>query len=592
MNIRVPRDLVLFFSQQREIQRFFQLLSDSLNQLLSENKLRNSQGYFAGIPDSEEQDSWPMPGEASNKINQDLFANSAPIWIGQDSEEQEQMIVIPGRPGEQGQPGIQGAPGQSGTDGESVDDVMVVFPTMHPWQYLPTIGGTVTGNLIISSNHATAATARLTVTATTPGDEGIDLSTSDAYANFRVIRNSLNASDKDLYLQYGAGATSNLHLFSDNAETVTLKAQKVGIGITTPTSLLHVYSNGALATPTITVASGSSASFPLFQLVDGRTANNYWNIELGRSTSGTLGFYSPSGSVVNFLQNGSVGINTASPTNYLHITTAGVADNVKIDSSGSGVPAINLALDTTNYATVGLARASGQFCIDAAAGDLAVTTVSDRILLGTGGGYSTVIIGGGTVTLGDTAGGDYFEVASTGINILHGNARVKENYVIPAVSTVKGASAPASALRAVGASGGVSIPVLQFSKTTQQDVYFQFHLKYAADETEPVAFHLMWAPGSGWTYGNYVWKLEYLVKDENGAIGTGTPTTISMDVTPANATDFIETEFASTIPVTGPDQSLICHFCRDVANDNADDVGEVNMFEMTYIKNKQGESLT
>ena len=56
----------------------------------------------------------------------------------------------------------------------------------------------------------------------------------------RVIRNSLNAGDKDLFLQFLAGAGSKIHLYSNNAETMTVTGGQVGIGTTAPTDTLSV----------------------------------------------------------------------------------------------------------------------------------------------------------------------------------------------------------------------------------------------------------------------------------------------------------------------------------------------------------------
>ncbi len=73
------------------------------------------------------------------------------------------------------------------------------------------------------------ANGKLTIT-TTAGATGIDLSTSDAYAEMRVIRNTLNATDKDVYVGFGSPASSGIHLYSDESETVTIKSGLVGVG--------------------------------------------------------------------------------------------------------------------------------------------------------------------------------------------------------------------------------------------------------------------------------------------------------------------------------------------------------------------------
>jgi hypothetical protein len=57
---------------------------------------------------------------------------------------------------------------------------------------------------------------------------------------------------------------------------------------------------------------------------------------------------------------------------------------------------------------------------------------------------------------------------------------------------------------------------------------------------------------------------------------------------PSNATTNIETEIATDVTIAA-DQMMVCHFYRDVANDNADDVGCVSYFELEYTANKLGE---
>jgi hypothetical protein len=183
---------------------------------------------------------------------------------------------------------------------------------------------------------------------------------------------------------------------------------------------------------------------------------------------------------------------------------------------------------------------------------------------------------------------NYATFAADGELNLVGTARVKKEVRIESIRTELGSSAPSETTRAVGASGGVLLPVLQFSQVTQQDCYFTIPTPSDMDTSVAANFHLMWQPGTAWTTGNYMWKLEYLVLNENGAtLLAGTPTTISADVTPSNATTNIETVFSSTITLA-VDQYVVCHFYRDVANDNADAVGSVTYFELNYTVNKLG----
>ena len=100
---------------------------------------------------------------------------------------------------------------------------------------------------------------------------------------------------------------------------------------------------------------------------------------------------------------------------------------------------------------------------------------------------------------------------------------------------------------------------------------------------------MLWWPGESWTSGNYVWKFEYLVTNDDHDYTTGSPTTISVDVTPSNATDRIQSVFSSAIDI-GPDQVLHGHFYRDVASDNGDDTGDAEFGVFKYTKNKLGEA--
>jgi hypothetical protein len=98
---------------------------------------------------------------------------------------------------------------------------------------------TASGNVGIGTSAPN--TAKLVI-AGTAGSPGIDLASSDLYAELRIIRNSVGA-DKDLYLQYQAGASSKTHIYSGNVETVTVSGGKVGVGKTNPTEALDVEGN-------------------------------------------------------------------------------------------------------------------------------------------------------------------------------------------------------------------------------------------------------------------------------------------------------------------------------------------------------------
>jgi hypothetical protein len=82
---------------------------------------------------------------------------------------------------------------------------------------------------------------KLTITGTA-GATGFDTATNDQYAEMRVIRNS-TGPDKNMFIQYQAGASSSLYLYSNNTETMVLNGTNVGIGVASPSSKLHVNGN-------------------------------------------------------------------------------------------------------------------------------------------------------------------------------------------------------------------------------------------------------------------------------------------------------------------------------------------------------------
>jgi len=119
-------------------------------------------------------------------------------------------------------------------------------------------------------------TGKLTITGST-GTTGFDTATNDQYADMRVIRNSSSSVDKDMYLQLGAGATSTLHMYSNNSETMTLKSGNVGISTTAPSGMLHL-NNAALFTSTGNLTcTGDIISFG--SLSDARLKKNIETIE-------------------------------------------------------------------------------------------------------------------------------------------------------------------------------------------------------------------------------------------------------------------------------------------------------------------------
>ena len=136
--------------------------------------------------------------------------------------------------------------------GSSTDRLVTFKNNGNEVGYIRTDGG-AGFNGSVGIGTFTPSTARLVVSGT-PAQEGLDLSSTDQYANLRVLRNSLSSIDNDMHIGFGSGPASSLHLYSDNYEVVTLAAGKVGIGTVSPVDKLDVSGNLTLsgsAFPTI-----------------------------------------------------------------------------------------------------------------------------------------------------------------------------------------------------------------------------------------------------------------------------------------------------------------------------------------------------
>ncbi len=88
-------------------------------------------------------------------------------------------------------------------------------------------------NVKVGIGTAYPTSAKLVIK-TAPGLNGIDLSSSDAYADMRVIRNTMGQTDHDLYFNFGVFGPNSLHMYSNGGETMTVKNGNVGIGSTNP----------------------------------------------------------------------------------------------------------------------------------------------------------------------------------------------------------------------------------------------------------------------------------------------------------------------------------------------------------------------
>jgi hypothetical protein len=100
-------------------------------------------------------------------------------------------------------------------------------------------------------------TAKIIIS-TAGSSQGLDLATADSYANFRVIQNT-SGVDKDIYIGFQSGVTSNLHLYCNNSKLIYLNSGNVVLGngaVTTTSTTGYVY------IPTVSgTATGAATSY-------------------------------------------------------------------------------------------------------------------------------------------------------------------------------------------------------------------------------------------------------------------------------------------------------------------------------------------
>jgi len=175
------------------------------------------------------------------------------------------------------------------------------------------------------------STAKLVIV-TPAGLQGLDLSSSDSYANMRVIQNTNATADHDIYLGFGGDSTSSLHLYSNNSETMTIKNESVGVGVVNPIERLEVFGNlnlyGFLKFQgTNTIFGNPNDVYGNFRVLQNNSITQpdgmYINYNSSGSTTAHLRFYANGMTERMFIDatTGYVGINTTLPARTLHVNS-------------------------------------------------------------------------------------------------------------------------------------------------------------------------------------------------------------------------------------------------------------------------------
>ena len=216
------------------------------------------------------------------------------------------------------------------------------------------------GNVGIGTT--TPTTAKLVINAGETEGQGLDLSSFNSVANMRIIQNTNSGTDKDLFLGFGSGATSSVHLYSNNAETMTVKNSKVGVGTTNPTTAKLVINAGSEGQALDLSSSNSIANMRVIQNSN-FSEDKDMHVGYGSGTNSSLHLYSNNTETMT-ISGGYVGIGTLNPLAPLHV----VSNTGQIVAQGRryfGVSNGDLGYDTgpTNGISV---RANGNFLTSAA----------------------------------------------------------------------------------------------------------------------------------------------------------------------------------------------------------------------------------
>jgi hypothetical protein len=102
---------------------------------------------------------------------------------------------------------------------------------------------------------------------------------------------------------------------------------------------------------------------------------------------------------------GAVGIGAAASGALLDVVTTGTADNIKMDTSGAGIPGLSIAVTGVVKGYWAAATDTGQYLTDAQADDLIFRAETGRIAFGLGEGAAKMIVTTAGVSVADEAYG-------------------------------------------------------------------------------------------------------------------------------------------------------------------------------------------
>ncbi len=326
--------------------------------------------------------------------------------------------------------------------------------------------GTTNPSAMLTLSSATAGGA--TVLATSINTNVYSKITNDGNGGFIDVgrNNSGNNAGMRIYtagsLDWVSGAYSGVptggfgfyNTTVGNVLTLT-SLGNVGIGTTTPQGVLDVESG----TNTYgMILNGSGTGQTAFRLGNSTTRN--YQLSVGGSSNATPYFYiydeASSTRRLVIDNNGNVGIGTTTPGAALDIF--GNSTNVSariLSGSTSNIASFNIGRTSTD-SSWGVAATVGQWATDASPGDVVLRTqsTSQRLILNSGAGASTLVVSNGNVGIGTTTPTTAGLVVATnvgGASIDAGSNRII-NVATPTASTDAANKAYVDAAAAGGSS--------------------------------------------------------------------------------------------------------------------------------------------
>jgi len=191
-------------------------------------------------------------------------------------------------------------------------------------------------------------------------------------------------------------------------------------------------------------------------------------------------------------------------------------------------------------------------------------------------------------SIGNTATGDYIEIANDGKVTLYGNARVTDYIQLGA-----GAARAPGIKPATYVTHGIG-GAWEFAKNADNEISINFTFQKGTDVIVPLKFVIGWSCVAN--TGNVKWELQYLWRKLNEDTGSSTPdeTVIKTVAVSSTANGYQYTIFDAAVLLDSDDRYCNMKISRigsDGELDTADDVAHYVGIGILYAKNKLGDSI-